>query len=111
MGDLGEVAMLNHVDSSRQETTAAPVEEEPAGGLVRMTYRLARRIIVAIVGSTLLLIGIVLLVAPGPAFAVIPIGLAVLALEFAWARRWLRRFRTMANDLVAGVRGNGPPDT
>lgn len=58
-----------------------------------VTYRTARRVAVAVVGSTVLLVGIVMLVAPGPAFIVIPVGLAILGLEFAWARFWLRRLR------------------
>jgi uncharacterized protein (TIGR02611 family) len=33
--------------------------------------------------------GVVLLVAPGPAFVVIPAGLAMLAMEFEWAERRL----------------------
>ncbi len=57
------------------------------------TYRLARRIAVSIVGATLLLVGVVMLVAPGPAIVVIPLGLAVLGLEFAWARYWLAKLR------------------
>jgi len=40
---------------------------------------------------TVLLIGVALLVLPGPAFVVIPIGLAILATEYAWARRALKR--------------------
>ena len=34
-----------------------------------------------------------MLVLPGPAIVVIPIGLAILAAEFSWARRWLRKLR------------------
>ncbi len=52
-----------------------------------------RRLIVGLVGSTVLIIGIALLVLPGPAFIIIPLGLAILALEFAWARRILTRVR------------------
>ena len=37
--------------------------------------------------------GIVLLVLPGPAIVVIPMGLAILSLEFAWARYLLRRLQ------------------
>lgn len=59
-------------------------------------YRTARRIAVAITGGTVLLLGIALIVLPGPATLVIPAGLAILALEFAWARRWLRRIRRHA---------------
>lgn len=52
-----------------------------------------KRIIVAVVGGTVLAIGIALIVLPGPAFIVIPGGLAILAIEFAWAKRWLRKAR------------------
>lgn len=52
-----------------------------------------RRIAVAVVGLTILGVGALLLVLPGPAFLVIPVGLAVLGIEFEWARRWLRRAR------------------
>ena len=56
----------------------------------RTTMQPIRRIVVAVVGGTVLALGIALIVLPGPAFVVIPAGLAILALEFAWARRWLR---------------------
>jgi putative transmembrane protein PGPGW len=52
--------------------------------------RLARKIIVAVVGGTVLIFGIALIVLPGPAVVVIPAGLAILASEFLWARRLLR---------------------
>jgi tellurite resistance protein TerC len=61
--------------------------------MLRFTYRLARRIAISIVGSTILLVGVVMVFAPGPAIVVIPTGLAILGLEFAWARHWLRRLR------------------
>jgi tellurite resistance protein TerC len=63
--------------------------------------RYARRIVVAVVGTTVLLIGIALLVLPGPAIVVIPIGLAILATEFAWARRWLKVVRESAENGAA----------
>jgi tellurite resistance protein TerC len=55
--------------------------------------RAARRFVVAVVGVSIVLFGLLLLVLPGPAFIVIPVGLAVLAFEFEWARRLLRRAR------------------
>ena len=64
--------------------------------------KVVRRVIVSVVGATVLLIGIALLVLPGPAFVVIPIGLAILATEYAWARRWLRKVRRIASDVVSG---------
>ncbi|MGH8536614.1 MAG: PGPGW domain-containing protein [Gammaproteobacteria bacterium] len=45
--------------------------------------------VVGVVGATVVLLGIAMIVLPGPAFIVIPIGLAILGIEFAWARRWL----------------------
>ena len=60
---------------------------------IRLGYKAARRIIVAVVGGTIVLIGIAMLVLPGPALVVIPVGLAILSIEFTWARHWLRRLR------------------
>ena len=64
--------------------------------------KIVRRIIVSVVGATVLLIGIALLVLPGPAFIVIPIGLAILATEYAWARHWLRKVRQVASRVIPG---------
>jgi tellurite resistance protein TerC len=58
-----------------------------------LTYKIARRIAITIVGTTVLLLGIVMIVIPGPAIVFIPVGLAILGLEFAWARTWLRKVR------------------
>ena len=57
--------------------------------------KLLRRIIVGVIGGTIVLIDVALLVLPGPAFLVIPLGLLILASEFAWARRLLRRAKGM----------------
>lgn len=56
-------------------------------------YRQARRIVIAVMGTTMILIGLALLILPGPGLVVIPLGLAILGIEFAWANRWLRRLR------------------
>ncbi len=60
---------------------------------VKDTYKLAKRIAITVVGLSILAIGIVMIIAPGPAFILIPVGLAILGLEFAWARLWLKRLR------------------
>lgn len=57
------------------------------------SYKLAKRIAVSVVGVSILAIGIVMIIAPGPAIILIPVGLAILGLEFAWARQWLKRLR------------------
>ena len=57
--------------------------------------RPARQIVVAVVGGTVVLVGIAMIVLPGPAFVVIPLGLAILGTEFIWAKRWLKKAREM----------------
>ena len=52
-----------------------------------------RKVVVAVIGTTVLLIGLALTVLPGPAVIVIPLGLAILASEFVWARRAIKRGR------------------
>jgi tellurite resistance protein TerC len=64
-----------------------------------------RRTLVAVIGGTIVLIGIAMLVLPGPAVVVIPLGLTILASEFAWARRYVRKARELlenAKNKVAG---------
>ena len=70
-----------------------------------LTYRWARRIAVAVVGGTVLAIGVALIVLPGPAFVVIPLGLAILSAEFAWARYWLHKVKQRSADLLDLIKG------
>jgi hypothetical protein len=56
--------------------------------------RVGRKLIVTIIGGTVVLIGLALIVLPGPAIVVIPLGLAILGTEFLWARRLLQRIKT-----------------
>lgn len=69
-------------------------------------FRFAKRIVVAVVGGTVTLIGVALIVLPGPAFIVIPIGLSILATEFVWARGFLRKARGMAKRVTSKSKTN-----
>jgi uncharacterized protein (TIGR02611 family) len=81
-------------------------EHEPPELIRRLAERRARhrersrpyRAMIVLVGFTVTLAGLVLLVTPGPALVVIPIGLALLALEFAWAERMLHYAVKRADD-------------
>ena len=55
------------------------------------SFKFLKRIVIAIVGFTVLLIGVAMMILPGPAFIVIPLGLAILATEFVWAQRLLTK--------------------
>jgi hypothetical protein len=59
-------------------------------GFIVWLWKQARRVVIFVIGSTILLIGIAMIVLPGPAVIVIPLGLAILATEFVWAKDWLR---------------------
>jgi hypothetical protein len=72
-----------------------------------LTLKQVRRVIIAVIGGTVLLIGFALVVLPGPAFVVVPAGLAILATEFEWARRWLQKSRQMARN-VWNSQSRGP---
>ena len=61
--------------------------------LLKLTLNSVKKLIVAVIGFTILIIGIFMIVLPGPAFIVIPLGLAILATEFVWAKRWLDKVK------------------
>jgi len=61
--------------------------------MLRWTLRKARQLVVAVVGCTVVLIGIIMIFTPGPAVVVIPLGLGILATEFVWARTLLRQVK------------------
>ena len=75
-------------------------------------YKVAKRIVIGIVGGSVLLIGVAMIVLPGPAFVVIPAGLAILGIEFAWARSWLKKAKAKAEEMARSMsnrNGRSPP--
>jgi uncharacterized protein (TIGR02611 family) len=58
------------------------------------TVRQVKRVVVIIVGFTVLLVGVAMIALPGPAFIVIPLGLGILATELVWARRMLDKIKS-----------------
>ena len=60
--------------------------------------RHARRLVVLIIGATVVLTGVLMLFLPGPGMLIILGGLALLAVEFAWARHLLHRVRQGADE-------------
>jgi uncharacterized protein (TIGR02611 family) len=74
---------------------SASAQNQPSGFVKRLfgRYETARKIVVAVLGVSVLVIGTLMLVLPGPAIIVIPAGLAILATEFGWARMMLNRLK------------------
>ena len=69
---------------------------------------LTSKVLVTVVGGLVLLVGVVMLVTPGPAFVLIPLGLAILATEFDWAHRWLEKAREQAHKARAKASSMDP---
>lgn len=91
----------------REDSVGAPLlNNQDLAGLALYTLRQAKRAIVIVIGFTLLVIGVALIFLPGPAFLVIPAGLAILATEFVWARRLLRRVKAQATTLGRSLVGS-----
>ena len=61
-----------------------------------------------VAGAVVTLGGVALLALPGPAFVVIPIGLAMLAMEFDWAERWLEKALDKAAAAQQGAANASP---
>jgi len=68
------------------------------------TYKVAKRIVIGIVGGTVLIMGIIMMVTPGPGIAGILLGLGILGVEFAWARIWLKRIKAKGQDVLHALR-------
>lgn len=71
------------------------------------TYKWIKRIVIALAGFTVLLVGVAMIVLPGPAVVVIPAGLAILALEFAWAKRLLAEAREKGSSFLRSRKKRG----
>ena len=74
--------------------------------LLHKPLKTIRKVVVFLVGGTVLLIGIIMIVTPGPAFIVIPMGLGILAVEFVWARNLLNKAKGMFEKAVNGWKSN-----
>lgn len=68
-----------------------------------------RKIVVTVVGTVVLLAGIVMLVTPGQGILTILLGLAILATEFYWAKRLLEHAKRQAGETVNRFRKKPAP--
>ncbi|MGE5192933.1 MAG: PGPGW domain-containing protein [Deltaproteobacteria bacterium] len=80
-------------------TTFVPLP--PGNG--RLLFRQVRRIVVFVLGISVVMVGIVMIVTPGPACVVIPLGLGILATEFLWAERLMHSLKRQLLDAHAAA--------
>lgn len=95
------VGILASILGARCDTAAyvSPLMDD-IEEIAELTWRQARRVAVIVIGSTVLLIGLIMLITPGPAFVVIPLGLAILGTEVIWARKILKRMKDKVSNSV-----------
>ena len=74
--------------------------------MLTQPLRQGRRIVVAVFGFTVLLLGVVMIVTPGPGWLVILLGLSILSAEFVWARRLMKRLKQTGKDITHAVFGS-----
>ena len=73
--------------------------------MLTQPLRQGRRIVVAVFGFTVLLIGVAMIVTPGPGWLVILLGLSILSAEFVWARRLMTRLKRAGKEITEAVFG------
>ena len=62
-------------------------------------YKQIRKLVIFLIGISIVLIGCLLFFTPGPAIIVIPLGLAILATEFIWAKKLLEKFKEKTSSI------------
>ncbi len=96
---------MNTPDNKPAAETAAQAEDPQVTNGSGM-LKPVRQLIIFVLGMSVLVVGIAMIVLPGPATIVIPAGLAILATEFVWARRWLNYLKRRAQEVADWTSGS-----
>jgi tellurite resistance protein TerC len=103
--------LAGHRDSA---PLVSPLAEE-LDDLAEYSWKQLRRIMIVLLGAGVLVIGIAMIVLPGPAIIVIPAGLAILGTEFLWAQRMLAKMKVTGVSILrcigGGTTGRGHAST
>jgi uncharacterized protein (TIGR02611 family) len=99
--------MIRVPTASRAHELIDRLDEWAHQGRVRS---LLVKVVVTVVGPLVVIVGVAMTVLPGPGLVVIALGLALLAVEYEWARRALRFMgRTLSNARYAALPKDGSP--
>ncbi|MFH1417413.1 MAG: TerC/Alx family metal homeostasis membrane protein [Planctomycetota bacterium] len=116
IGGILSVGVLASVFAGHRDSAplVSPLAKE-LDDLAGYSWKQLRRIIVVLLGAGVLVIGIAMIVLPGPAIIVIPAGLAILGTEFLWARRMLAKMKVTGVSILrrigGGTKGRGNEST
>ncbi|MBK8266913.1 MAG: TerC/Alx family metal homeostasis membrane protein [Planctomycetes bacterium] len=109
------VGVLASILATHKDTApyAKPIFDQ-VGEVAEATIKQIRKALIFLIGATVVLIGIVMIVAPGPAIVVIPAGLAILGTEFVWAKTLFKKLRdktrAVAKSVGLPVKDSDPPN-
>ena len=81
------------------------MDSEKKGPLIK-TVKQAKRLIKVVMGFTVLALGCIMLVTPGPGIVTIVLGLAILGTEFVWAKKLMKRFEKEAVNVKNSIVNN-----
>jgi len=87
---------MDQPDAETDQTGIPQTLDSSSNGLLKPV----RKLLVFVLGMSVLVIGIAMIILPGPAFVVIPLGLTILATEFLWARRWLNYLKRRSREVA-----------
>lgn len=93
----------------REITITAREISDDINAIVGTVIRNGRKILITVIGITLILAGVAMMVLPGPATVVIPLGLALLSTEYIWAKRLLRYVQKEIEKAAHQLIGNAEP--
>ncbi|MDH4126437.1 MAG: TerC/Alx family metal homeostasis membrane protein [Gammaproteobacteria bacterium] len=99
IGGILSVGILASMLAGRDTAALASPLAHDLERLALRSNRQARKAITLLVGATVLLVGLAMIFLPGPAMLVVPLGLAILGAELAWARRWLKKIKNSLKKL------------
>src|ERR1700742_3015198 len=106
------VAPLEFETNSNSQPFRCAHRASEASLMIVRTVEQVRRAFRVVAGFTLLLVGIVMIITPGPGWLVIFLGLSLLAAEFIWARRLMERMKRegeRVRDVVWSFGKSAPP--
>ncbi len=96
----------------RHSALTDPLVAEEVTHLAQFGWRHAKRLVILVIGTTIIVIGIVGVFLPiMPGWVFLPVGLAILGTEFVWARNLLRQVKERAQRMTTWVGSNRASST
>ncbi len=90
------------IDGKQNKQSSRSATRNGLTALTHYTLKQIRRLVILVTGLTVVLVGLIMVVTPGPALIVIPAGLGILAIEFAWARSLLVKAKSQIEKSLGG---------